>query len=263
MMLAVRDAHLKLGVTRVLRQVSLEVTPGSVTALVGPNGAGKTSLLRVLAGEMPLTQGHASLNGRTLNRMSPQELARRRGVVTQSTAMAFDFYVEEVLEMGWTHNCRANLARAAAQVAGDCDIAHLAGRRFNTLSGGEQQRVQFARALLQAWQPPEEVIGPERREPFYLLLDEPTSSLDLAHEQLVLRLARQARDYNIGVLMILHDLNLASHFADRVVLLVGGCLAATGRPEEVFTDRILSSAYGTGVHVEWHGQLSRLFIHAH
>lgn len=266
MTLGVQDAVLKFGRTRVLSHVTLDIAAGTVTALVGPNGAGKTSLMRVLAGEVTLTHGKARLNGRPLNRMSAQEQARRRSVMMQSAAMAFDFHVEEILEMGWMQRCRKSFHRAAAQVASDCEIRHLIGRKYNTLSGGEQQRIQFARSLLQVWRPEKRTLAANGQksvlEPFYLLLDEPTSSLDLAHELLVLRLARRASRCNIGTLLILHDLNLASRFADRIVLLVGGSVEATGVPEEVFTENILSRAYGTGVLIEWHRQLDRLVIHS-
>lgn len=267
MTLGVQDAVLKFGRTPVLAGVSLKVAPGAVTALVGPNGAGKTSLLRILSGELAPTSGTVRLNGRRLHRLTPEQQARRRSVMMQSAAMAFDFYVEEVLEMGWMRGCRESFGRAAMQVAQDCDIRHLIGRRFNTLSGGERQRVQFARALLQVWRPGKgggnSAGRPAREpEPFYLLLDEPTANLDLAHELLVLRLTRRASRTNIGALLILHDLNLAARFADRVALLAGGSVEAAGPPEAVFTHGILSHAYGADVQVERNDRLRRLFIHA-
>ena len=136
-----------------------------------------------------------------------------------------------------------------------CDIDDLRQRRVNTLSGGEQQRVHFARALLQLW--PLIEAGDAR----YLLLDEPTASLDVAHELLVLKLARQAADAGLGVFVILHDINLAARFADEVVLLQSGRIVDIGAPEDVLTSCALSRVYKTKVLVEHHKMLNRLVIH--
>lgn len=256
--LCVENASLRLGRNRVLTNVSIEVRRGGVTAVVGPNGAGKSSLLRLLSGELPPTKGCVRLDGESLDRLAPLEQARRRSVMVQSAGVAFDFLVEEVLEMGWTQGggYREQRGRAFAEVVSDCGVRALLGRRFNTLSGGERQRVQFTRALLQIWRPQGTARGR------YMLLDEPTSSLDLAHELLVLRLARRASANDVGVLAVLHDLNLAARFADRVALLSGGKMVAVGPPSEVFTDATLSRVYRTPVQVEHHEGLDRLVVYA-
>ena len=185
--------------------------------------------------------------------------------MVQSAAMSFDFYVEEVLAMGRRQGRGSIPDRASAEVIHNCRIGHLIGRKYNSLSGGERQRVQFARAMLQVWHPRTIRTASCARElcltPRYMLLDEPTASLDLAHELLILRLARRACEDNIGVLLVLHDLNLAARFADRVILLVGGVVAADGPPTNVFTDGTLSHVYRTNIQVERHEQLGRLVVH--
>ncbi|MDZ7686124.1 MAG: heme ABC transporter ATP-binding protein [Gammaproteobacteria bacterium] len=243
----------------ILEHVSLDIEPGIVTALIGPNGAGKTSLMRIMTGEMNPDDGDVAINGLRLRRLSFAELARVRAVMTQSSHVVFDFRVDEILRMGWVQGSRWNqeaMAQAIDQVTAACDIEDLIGRTFNTLSGGEQQRVQFARALLQIWRPS------GSREARYLMLDEPTSSLDLAHELIVLKLAREKAGKNIGVLVVLHDLNLAARFADRVCLLKAGEIVAEGRPEQVFEDRLLTGVYGTTICVEQSQRFDRLLIHS-
>lgn len=278
MTLRAQSVTLRLGTAQVLKEVSLEVTVGAVTALVGPNGAGKSSLLRVLSGEIALPG--VSMDGKPLAEMAIRDLARRRSVMTQSASMAFDFLVAEVLAMGWVdatrEECAAALEERAAAleertaaleertaaleaVACDCLVDHLLDRRFNTLSGGERQRVQFARCWLQIWR--REKSGSQAPSR-YLLLDEPTANLDLAHELLVLRLARRASAANVGVLIVLHDLSQAARFADRIALLDNGAMVATGPPEAVLTNATLSRVYRTPLCVEHSPSLGRLVVHA-
>lgn len=294
MTLRAESVSLRFGSNRVLSDVSIEVRCGAVTVLAGPNGAGKSSLLRLLGGELEPDNGSVHLNDRPLTQFSPAEQARHRSVMTQTGPMAFDFHVEEILAMGWTRSNRTVLHAAVARIVDDCDIGHLLGRKFNSLSGGERQRVQFARALLQIWRPRDfhdartfpnasdqntrtrmrtrgsatttgamsgSAGGGAAPPTRYVLLDEPTASLDLAHELLVLRLARRASRDNIGVLIVLHDLNLAARFADHVVLLVDGLVAAAGRPADVFTNATLSGAYRTAIQVEKNERAGRLVVH--
>ena len=254
MTLRAERATLRLGGAEILKDVSLEVACGTVTALVGPNGAGKSSLLRLLSGEV--ASPSVTLEGAPLARLDTRELARRRSVMTQTTSMAFDFLVREVLAMGWVGDAGQPDATALRQVASACCLRELLDRRFNTLSGGERQRVHFARCWLQIW--------PRRGEcaSRYLLLDEPTSSMDLRHERLVLRLAHRAGTANVGVLVVLHDLNLAARFADRVALMAAGSMVAVGPPEAVLNSATLSRTYRTPVRVERHPGLDRLVVHA-
>lgn len=254
MTLQARDVSLRLGANAVLDGVSVAVSPGSFAALVGPNGAGKSSLLRVLSGDLAPNRGDVTLEGEPIALFATRDLAQLRSVMGQSATIAFDFYVEEVLAMGWLGAAVA-YREALRDVVRRCALDGLLGRRFNTLSGGESQRVQFARALLQIW------CGGASAAPRYLLLDEPTASLDINHELALLRLARQACADNVGVLAVLHDLNLAARFADRVALLDDGAIVAAGAPDAVLTAERLSRVYATPVRVENHPRLERLVVY--
>ena len=258
MTLCAENVTLELGAKRVLFDASLEVVPGQVTALVGPNGAGKSSLVRLLCGEIAPDRGSVCAGGLPLEDLGVRDQARLRSVVSQSAAMAFDFYVDEVLAMGWIPDPAepADYDVARVEVVEQCQIGHLLGRKFKTLSGGERQCVQFARALLQIWR---DASG-DGIDVRYMLLDEPTANLDLGHEALVLGLARSTASRNVGVLVVLHDIDMAAAFADRVVLLVEGTVAARGSPGDVLTSELLSRVYQTPVRVEWHEGLGRLVV---
>ena len=258
MTLCAENVTLELGAKRVLSDASLEVVPGQVTALVGPNGAGKSSLVRLLCGEIAPNRGSVCAGGLPLERLGVRDQARLRSVVSQSAAMAFDFYVDEVLAMGWIPDPAepGDYDIACADVVAQCQIGHLLGRKFKTLSGGERQCVQFARALLQIWR---DASG-DGVDVRYMLLDEPTANLDLGHEALVLGLARSTAARNVGVLVVLHDIDMAAAFADRVVLLVEGTVVARGSPGDVLTSELLSRVYQTPVRVEWHEGLGRLVV---
>ncbi len=243
-----------------LDDVSLTVQPGHVTALLGPNGAGKSTLLQTLAGDLKPDHGNVTLNGNLLNTVSVSDQARLRAVMAQSTHVAFDFVVAEVLRMGCLHADHPNIDfdGAIMAVSRDCEIEHLLARRFNTLSGGEQQRVQFARGLLQLLPAGADCAAQQHSR--YFLLDEPTSSLDIRHELLLLRLACAAAKQGIGVLIVLHDLNLAARFAGTVVLMSAGRIAALGAPAGVLQADILSDLYQTPVQVEHHQDLNRVVV---
>ncbi|MEM7099665.1 MAG: heme ABC transporter ATP-binding protein [Pseudomonadota bacterium] len=243
------------GAVSILNEVNGSFAPGTVTALIGPNGAGKSTLLRVLAGELKPSAGCVRMNGQSLDTLSSQELALKRSVMSQSSRIVFDFLVEEVLRMGWLGS-RQGLKQGLENVIVACEIEPLLGRTFNTLSGGEQQRIQFARALLQIRS------DNATHDPNYLLLDEPTSNLDVAHELAVLRLAREVISDQVGVVVVLHDLNLASRFADQLMLLKNGQVQALGAPEEVLDSELLSQVYATPLRVERHNELNRLMIYS-
>jgi iron complex transport system ATP-binding protein len=215
--------------------------------VIGPNGAGKSSLLRVLSGEIAPTRGEALLDGRSLRTFSAAEIAGRRAAVPQASALAFPFTVLEVVMLGVTvpgFRTLAPAARAAEDALEAVDMVPLADRIYATLSGGERQRVHIARALCQL------AAAPRRAgETRCLLLDEPTASLDLAHQVRVLRIIRRQAELGLAILVVLHDLNLASSAADRIVLLVRGQVAAAGSPVEVLRDHLLSAAYDCRVSV--------------
>jgi iron complex transport system ATP-binding protein len=241
-MLCARHIEVRLGQRSVLADLDFEAAPGELTAIIGPNGSGKTTLLRALSGELAAT-GEVRLNGRDIRALKPWQLAERRAVLPQATALAFPFTVREVVGLGLGAGRRQGDAALAARALARVDLGDFGGRLYQDLSGGEQQRVQLARVLCQVWSP---VID---REPRWLLLDEPVSSLDIRHQLLVMGIARDFARAGGGVIAILHDLNLAALFADRVVLMGEGRIAAAGPPAEVLDDEPLSTVFGCTLRV--------------
>ena len=231
-----------------LSDMSLEIVPGEVLALVGPNGAGKSTLLSVLAGDLNPVQGSIFYNKRNIAQLDVQERAHYRSVMSQALPMVFDFSVKDIVEMGWLHNGQHfysdHFKSAVQQIVDQCNISSLINRRFNTLSGGEQKRVHFARALLQLWKCEDSL------EAKYLMLDEPLANLDIRHELSLLAVIRKAAASGIGVLIILHDLNLAAKFADKVAMLNQGRIVGLGVPEDVLTTQLLTSVYDVPVNVK-------------
>lgn len=224
-----------------LTTVHAQFQPGQVTAILGPNGAGKSTLMSMLSGQRAPRGGRVLLGGAPLTAYATSALARQRAVLPQDTAVAFEFTVQEVVEMGrFPHRNRpsqdeARIARQAMEATG---VAHLAGRSVNTLSGGERARAHLARALAQIWEPLPD--GSAR----WLLLDEPTAALDLAHQHQAMALVRRwAQEQGVGVVAVLHDLNLALRYAHAVVLLgPGGC--ETGATAQALNPAAIARVWG-------------------
>nr|WP_225612471.1 heme ABC transporter ATP-binding protein [Paracoccus sp. PAR01] len=236
-----QDIAVSIGRKRILNGVSLQAEAGQFTAIVGPNGSGKTTLMRALTGELP-HRGAIRLGGRDLDAFAPEDLARRRGVLPQAAALSFPFTVAEVVRIGLeARGERADALVPAALAA--VDLPGFSGRLYQQLSGGEQQRVQLARVLAQVWQPVDD------QGPRWLFLDEPVSSLDIAHQLTVMRLAADYARRGGGVIAVMHDLNLTALFAQKVILMGKGEVLAQGTPAEVLTDATLSHAYGCDLRV--------------
>lgn len=241
MSLIAQSLNVSLGRTPILHDVSFQALPGQFTAIVGPNGSGKTTLMRALTGELHAT-GRISLGGMALDRFTPEDLARRRAVLPQAALLSFPFTVAEVVRIGLeARGERADALVPAALAA--VDLPGFSGRLYQQLSGGEQQRVQLARVLAQVWQPVDD------QGARWLMLDEPVSSLDIAHQLTVMRLAAEYARRGGGVVAVMHDLNLTAMFAQRVVLMAKGRVLVQGAPGEVLTDANLSHAYGCTLRV--------------
>ncbi|SMC80215.1 heme ABC transporter ATP-binding protein [Rhizobium sp. RU36D] len=217
---------------------SLELTPGRFCVIIGPNGAGKSTFLKVLSGELKPDKGTVTYADRDVTRMAPRDLAALRAVLPQSTALAFPFTALEVARMGAVAFGSLEPSIAARRALHRVDLAGFEGRSYHGLSGGEQQRVQFARVLAQL---PEPVQGGIPRT---LFLDEPTASLDIGHQIAVLDIARDFARGGGAVLAVLHDLNLAAEFADHLVIMHRGKIIAAGSPEDTLTDETVSNVYG-------------------
>ncbi|CAB5517595.1 Hemin import ATP-binding protein HmuV [Achromobacter anxifer] len=259
MTLCARNLTVNRGSARILTDVSLDIRAGEVVGLLGANGAGKSTLLSALASELLPDSGQLSLSDAALASLPQGRQARRRAVLPQKPGLTFDLSVGEVVAMGaypFPELPPRAVDALAAQALEQADAAHLAGRRYPELSGGEQQRVQFARVLVQC----QAARGQD--EARYLLLDEPTASLDPKHQGDLLRRAWDlAHAGNTGVLVILHDMNLAARWCDRLLLLSGGRAIAQGTPAEVLTPANLYLAYGIDAQVIPHPlQAGRLLV---
>lgn len=229
-----------------IAEVSLTLQPGEVLAIVGPNGAGKTTLLNVLTGDLRPDQGEVLLDGVALGQISNREQARRRAVMRQRFSISFPFTAMEVVLMGRNPHLRQRErdddVAIARQALACTEALPFEMRTFPTLSGGEQTLVTLARVLTQT--------AP------ILLLDEPTAALDLRHQHTILRLARAVAAVGGSVLAILHDLNLAAVYADRIGLLSNGHLVALGTPWDVLDARHLTEVYQVQVVVQAHPTLA-------
>jgi len=229
----------------VLAGIDLTLEPGQVLGVLGPNGAGKSTLLGALCGELKTTQGQLWLDDQPLSHWTGEQRARRLAVLPQTSTLSFAFKVQEVVAMGrLPHDSGqhrdAEIIQAALAAA---DALHLQDRSYLALSGGERQRVHLARVLAQLW--PGE--GGQT-----LLLDEPTSMLDPLHQHTTLQAVREFADRGGAVLVILHDLNLAARYCDRLLLLESGRPFALGTPNAVLVPEALKAVFGLEVLVQRH-----------
>src|SRR5512147_1312113 len=244
-MLKIKNLSVDYGTRRILHEVSLEVQSGEVLALIGPNGAGKSTLIRAVSGVIPTASGQVRTNGDDFAALPPLRRARYVATVPQAVSMPPAYTVWETVLFGRTpylgflgqpSQADEEVARQALERV---SALPLADRRVGELSGGEQQRVLLARALCQSTP--------------ILLLDEPTAHLDLQYQVNLLQLVHElAHKDHLAVLVALHDLNLAAHYADRVALMVAGTLKAMGKPEEVLQSKLIEEAYCLPVQVVKH-----------
>ena len=233
------------GIDRV-RELSLSCRPGSITAILGPNGAGKTSLLKILSGELSANQGKVLLNERQINEWKPIERAKMLACLPQHSTLNFPFTASEVVTMGrMPHDTGTKIDQEITeQVLDIVDCRHLAKRIYTELSGGEKQRVQLARVLCQVWRP---VKIDDKLKTRVLLLDEPASSLDVAHQQLFQKIAHNMTADGVLVVMVVHDLNIAFQCAHQLVLMSNGRLVANGTPDELSKPELLQSVFGVNL----------------
>jgi iron complex transport system ATP-binding protein len=240
--LETRSVSVRVGAKSLLDDVTLAFAAGETVAIIGPNGAGKTTLLRALSGDLRpeygRVRGEVRLKGRDVVAYAPRLLAAHRAVLSQHVAVAFSFTVADIVAMGAGDRGGPQVAALVEAALAEVDLAGFAERIITTLSGGEQQRAHLARVLVQL------ACGETAHGPGVLLLDEPTASLDLRHQLTVAACARRRAEGGTAVIAIVHDLNLATLLADRVVVLDRGRVAGDGSSRDVITDAMLERVFG-------------------
>lgn len=238
-MLQVQGLSYRAGKRRILDEVSFASRAGELLVILGNNGAGKSTLLKAITGDIKPLSGEILLNGKHTHQYKTNELATFRGVLRQFTSVHLPFTVREIVMMGrYPHFGSSPGVKDIDIVKQAMDrtrISAFAERNYLTLSGGEQQRVQLARVLSQVW--------PDAQKQQYLFLDEPVNSLDVSQQHHTLQLAKELAHKGNCVIAVLHDLNLAALYADRILLLKEGKVKAIGTPAEVMTDALLTDTF--------------------
>ena len=243
MTINISSVDLNYGEVQILKNIDFKIKPGKIVSIVGPNGAGKSSLLNVISGNIEPSNGEVFYNGVPLQDITIMERAAIRSVMGQHNHVVYDFSVQDILEMGWiSQNLSSpNNTRFESNlksISEECYLSDLLNRKFNKLSGGEQRRVHFARGMMQLNN------SINLQHPKYFLLDEPISSMDIYFELHVMEIIRKIANTGIGVLIIIHDLNLASKFSDEIILMAKLKVIKAGIPSKVFEEKTLSDVYG-------------------
>lgn len=246
MAIEISNATLRLGGKTLLDDVSLSFACGCFTMILGPNGTGKSSLLKLINGELA-GDSQVHFYGKARQDWHPGALAQSVAVLPQSSSLSFNFTVQEVVELGGLTltASRAQIHQLARDNMAQTGVAHLAGRLYPSLSGGEQQRVHLARILTQVAHSP---------RPAMLMLDEPTSALDIAHQHHTLSLLQRLAREGAGIVAVVHDLNLAAQYADRLILLNQGQVVADGAPAAVLSAQLIEQVYQYPVQILPHPQ---------
>lgn len=249
-MLKVKDLEVSYGKRQILKNVNLAAREGEVVGIIGPNGSGKTTLLKSMLKYLKPTSGSVFVDGKDTNGLNNREIARNIAVVSQVISVDFEFSVEDIVLMGRTPYIDGMEKKE------DYEIARQAMKKTNTyefkdrlvtqLSGGELQRVIIARAFAQT--------------PKILLLDEPTSHLDIAHQIEIFNLVKDASRKGMLVIAVIHDLNLAAYYCDRICLLKEGENVATGKPKEVLTPENIKHAFNIPVEVSISSSTRSIYV---
>ena len=244
-LLEAQSLSMTIGGAMLVDAIDLRIAAGEMVAIVGPNGAGKSTLLRMLSGDLRPTSGRIQLKQRDIGAYPPRLLAHHRAMLSQHVNVTFPFTVEEIVHMGAGDSGRAVAQPLVDAALGEVDLSHFSRRQLPTLSGGEQQRAHFARVLVQL------ACGEALHGPGLLLLDEPTSSLDMRHQIDLVETARRRAQNGTAVIAVLHDLNLAMRFADRIVLLHRGRLAVDGGRTEAITAETIRRIFEVDVRIDY------------
>lgn len=243
-MLCLENICYQVGKSVLLHNVNAQVKPGEILAIVGPNGAGKTTLLQAVLGDIRLCSGAVYFAGRQIQHWALAERAKRMAILPQLSLLNFPYSVSDVVAMGRTPHSSGQavdgeIVQAAMAVM---DVTHLQQRLYTELSGGEKQRTQLARVMAQIWRA-------EDAKERLLVLDEPTSSLDLGHKQQLMQVVREFANQGVMVVMVEHDIALAANYADSMLALNDGVSSAYGHCAEVFQQDLVQQLFAANVQV--------------
>ena len=243
-LLQLHDIGVEIKQANIIQGIDVNVSAGQILAIVGPNGAGKTTLLRCITGDSHYTHGSIEFAGQSLQQWSQQALARSLSVLPQFSLLNFPYTVDEVVALGRIpHATGVEIDREIVrEVMKLMDISYLSGRLYTQVSGGEKQRTHIARVMAQIWRS-------QDAEHRLLLLDEPTSALDLGHQQQLLSAIRNFADSGVAVVMVVHDINLASKLADQILVLSCGRPVAYGEPKAVLNEALLAQVFGVRIRI--------------
>ena len=239
-MLKTEGISFNIGRKQILKNVSAEFEPGEFNMILGPNGSGKSSFLKIFSGELDKYQGTIFYNDKLIKSLHKEELAKRRAVLSQQPELSFPLLVDEVVMMGryphFTFNPNKKDITICREVIDRMNLNEFRQRNYLTLSGGEKQRVQYARVLAQIWEKPVEGYR-------YLFLDEPLNSLDISYQHEFLVAAVELLKDHTVLIAVMHDINLAAHYADNLFFLKEGELVVHGRPKDILTENIIEQVF--------------------
>jgi iron complex transport system ATP-binding protein len=241
-MLTIHNLYYRTGKKDLLQNISYQFRPGVLNLIIGPNGAGKTTLIKLISGLLPAPSGSILYGEQPIDQFSPASLAKKRAVLSQQVELVFPMRVEEVVLMGRYPHFIGVPAREDYNICGEVisyfDLNKLVGRNYNTLSGGEKQRVHFARVLAQIWKTKDSGLR-------YLLLDEPLTFLDIYYQfNFLQKMKELMQQQSLVVVGVIHDLHLAARFADELVLLKEGSIIASGTVNEVLSKENILNGFG-------------------
>ena len=245
-MLKTEHISFRIGKKQILEDISIDFIPGEFNMVLGPNGSGKSTFLKIFSGDIDSYTGDVFYSGKNIRKIRKEELATYRAVMSQQPELSFPITVEEVVMMGryphFTFNPTKKDDAICAEVIQRMNLETFRERNYLTLSGGEKQRVQYARVLTQIWEPPSQGSR-------YLYLDEPLNSLDLNYQQEFLQIAREFCKKDLVMIAVMHDINLAIQYGDKLYFMKEGKLAASGTPRDILSTGLIEDIFRVRTHI--------------
>ena len=239
-MLRTENISFSVGKKQILKNVSASFLPGEFNMILGPNGSGKSSFLKIFSGEINKFQGNVLYEDKKIKELRKEELAKKRAVMSQQADLGFPLLVEEVVMMGryphFTFNPNKKDITICSEVIERMNLVEFKERNYLTLSGGEKQRVQYARVLAQVWEKPTDSYR-------YLFLDEPLNSLDISYQHEFLQVAVELIKDHTVLIAVMHDINLAAHYADNLFFFKDGELVVHGKPKDILSAAMIEKVF--------------------